>query len=86
MSQNTFPGISFLGISLENSYIPIYPFAERFKRNRRNHDVRKCESSNNPVVLRKKKKRILVVATMFYHIQVPLKYEKSVHFLQLTRT
>ena len=33
-----------------------------------------------------KKKRILVVATMFYHIQVPLKYEKSVNFLPHTRT
>ena len=74
MSQNTFPGISFLGISLENSYIPIYPFEERFKRNTWNHDVRKCETSNNLILLRKQRERereqILVIAPMFYHIKV----------------
>ena len=75
MSQNTFPGISFLGVCLENSYIPTYPFEERFTRNRWNHDVRKCETSNNLILLWKKKpqrerEQILVIAPMFYHIKV----------------
>ena len=91
MSQNTFPGISFLGIWLENSYIPIYPFEERFKRNTWNHDVRKCETSNNLILLRKERDRERERANpgdcpYVLPYKSSLKYEKSVNFLQLPRT
>lgn len=65
MAFHRFPFLEsvFLGICLENSYIPIYPFEERYKRKRWNSDVRKHTTSNNPTF--NKNTRILRTANIF---------------------